>query len=656
MFDILERFSIKHRLFMLLTAPMSALVLFSISNLSTLFSEKNSLTLLKTHIIKAEKISSIVHELQKERGISVGYLSAPDEAKKQELLIQAKNTDKSIQELSGFLASSEITPKIMDNFSALAATRDKILDTSATIKDTVSYYSKIIENLSSGVMLAQQEAQDSKLKNMLLSHYYLFCAKESLGKTRAILNNVFIQNSFTDDALESFIKNKEDYELNLKRFKETATPQAKEFFEAKYQSDSVLKMQEMINLAMQKKKTGDFGIDAKMWFEKATDSINILHAVEQNNIRTMQLSIEELNGVVSKKIIFIITALSIFSVFMVLFVYAVLSSILSKLQVMQSVTKELASSGGDLTKRLNASGRDELVGMANSINSFIETTQNLVIKAKDAVLENSSISAELLQTSVIVGRKAEEVARALEESYQKNKNMMQVMIESSKSVDGVKNEMSAAGSSLVDSKNKLSLMLALVDRVVATEVEFSDRLHTLTKEAADVKNILSVIGDIADQTNLLALNAAIEAARAGEHGRGFAVVADEVRKLAERTQKSLTETNATIGVIVQSIMDAADQVEFNAKSIQELGENSKTIEISISKTSMAMETAFAAMGLLIKDIEKVTKEAMDVSNNLNAINDASAQNARSVEEIASVAEHLSVLTQNLSVVISQFKT
>ncbi len=156
---------------------------------------------------------------------------------------------------------------------------------------------------------------------------------------------------------------------------------------------------------------------------------------------------------------------------------------------------------------------------------------------------------------------------------------------------------------------KMAALEEYINKTHQAELELSDNLKSLTQNAEEIKNVLTIIADISDKTNLLALNAAIEAARAGEHGRGFAVVADEVRKLAENTQKSLTEINASVNVIVQSISDASGAVEKNAASALKLVDISEEVQGSLQEVNETIKETHEESLKDTENSEIIKKEA-----------------------------------------------
>jgi methyl-accepting chemotaxis protein len=187
------------------------------------------------------------------------------------------------------------------------------------------------------------------------------------------------------------------------------------------------------------------------------------------------------------------------------------------------------------------------------------------------------------------------------------------------------------------------------------QTELSSHLKHLRDEAEQIKQVLSVIGDIADQTNLLALNAAIEAARAGEHGRGFAVVADEVRKLAERTQKSLSETDITINTIVQSIADVSDKMSEGSEKILSLGSVSERVFKQMRSVETTVEKTFTSTTSLKEDAMTQAKQAQNIGISMENVTQLFAESARNIEEIAGAVTHLSEGTTELSNLLSGFK-
>ena len=316
----------------------------------------------------------------------------------------------------------------------------------------------------------------------------------------------------------------------------------------------------------------------------------------------------------------------------------------------------LSSGDGDLTRKLEVVGRDEIAEASTSINRFIEKVRILIAEAKNLSNENSSISHELSSTSLEVGRSVETSMNIVGNTTSKATTLKQEMNTGMNEAKSGKEELLKANNYLTEANNAILELTKEIQVSASTEIELAHRVQQLSSDASQVKDILVVIGDIADQTNLLALNAAIEAARAGEHGRGFAVVADEVRKLAERTQKSLQEINATINVIVQAIADSSDQMTSNSKKVESLATTASDVETKINNMFNVMGNATKVSDKTAENYLKTGSDIESMIDDVSRINDISSQNARSVEEIASAAEHLSRMTETLNLKLSEFRT
>ena len=316
----------------------------------------------------------------------------------------------------------------------------------------------------------------------------------------------------------------------------------------------------------------------------------------------------------------------------------------------------LSSGDGDLTRKLEVVGKDEIAKASEAINKFIEKVRVLIAQAKDISNENSSIANELSSTSVQTGRGVENSSKIVEDAGKDCTEIQSYMKESIEVAKGGKDDLKKALSYVDETLNTISNLSSEIAQTSDIENQMAGKIEQLSRDAEQVKSVLVVINDIADQTNLLALNAAIEAARAGEHGRGFAVVADEVRKLAERTQKSLTEINATINVIVQAINESSEQMSINSKQISELTGVANNAQNTIRDMSDIMRSAIGLSDKTIEDYIKTGKDIDDIVKSMEGISQISSQSTRSVEEIASAAEHLNKMTDTLNAKLGEFRT
>ena len=333
------------------------------------------------------------------------------------------------------------------------------------------------------------------------------------------------------------------------------------------------------------------------------------------------------------------------------------SKIVSSVESIENVAKDLAEGDGDLTSRLpiGKNAKDEIAITSSFINLFIAKIHSTVTEVGKTAEEAKSISEKTISSAKEISDSAHLQTKMVQESKDLVANVEheidlseQLAIQTTEdTIDNLE-----VLTQMSESLNKVVDSIAFASEEEAT---LSIRINSLASETMKIKDVLEMIRDIADQTNLLALNAAIEAARAGEHGRGFAVVADEVRKLAERTQKSLTEIDATISVVVQSVGDVSEGMGKNAENIKNISDEALTVKGIADESKQKIVTT-------IDTSRKASQAAVEISHmtkilisKMNETMKVSIQNQTISDSLIEIAGELSKASDALDRQMRGFK-
>ncbi|MFP6262580.1 methyl-accepting chemotaxis protein TlpB [Helicobacter pylori] len=341
----------------------------------------------------------------------------------------------------------------------------------------------------------------------------------------------------------------------------------------------------------------------------------------------------------------------------------VLTLIYAKLRIVKRidelVLKINAFSRGDKDLRIKidvGDRNDEISQVGHGVNLFVENARLIMEEIKGISTLNKTSMDKLVQI-------AQETQKSMKNSSTtlnsvKNKatdiaSMMNISIEQSQ---GLRKRLIETQGLVKESKDAIGDLFSQITESAHTEEELSSKVEQLSRNADDVKSILDIINDIADQTNLLALNAAIEAARAGEHGRGFAVVADEVRNLAGRTQKSLAEINSTIMVIVQEINDVSSQMNLNSQKMERLSDMSKSVQETYEKMSSNLSSVVLDSNQSMDDYAKSGHQIEAMVSDFAEVEKVASKTLADSSDILNIATHVSGTTMNLDKQVNLFKT
>ncbi|MBN2816301.1 MAG: methyl-accepting chemotaxis protein [Campylobacterales bacterium] len=330
--------------------------------------------------------------------------------------------------------------------------------------------------------------------------------------------------------------------------------------------------------------------------------------------------------------------------------------IFTPLKTLRNKIADLVSGDKDLTKRLTHKEGNEFGDAAVEVNKFIEMIQATVNDVKTLGVQNNEIASKIEKSSHIIREGTQKEQEFVQKTSKKSEDIKIVLEKTIAAATETQEKIEDANNQLQIARTSLSHMSSEVFGFVEIENELSEQLLGLKNDADQVKSVLDVIKDIAEQTNLLALNAAIEAARAGEHGRGFAVVADEVRKLAERTQKSLTEIDVSVSTIVQSINDVSDKIAENARNIENLTKISNEVEDNINTTSGAMNHSNELANRSKADSLTMSKDISIIIEYIENVEKLSTANGTSVLSIEADLKRLVSVASSLQKTIDEFKS
>lgn len=322
---------------------------------------------------------------------------------------------------------------------------------------------------------------------------------------------------------------------------------------------------------------------------------------------------------------------------------------------MSDVMDDIASGEGDLTKRLDVTSRDELGHLADNFNRFLCKLHDSIATVSQTTLQVSSAAAELDSTAGEMALGTEEVASqagtvaaAGEEMTATSNDIAQNCMTAA---EGARRASAAAVAGAAVVQETVQGM----GRIAARVRESASTVESLGARSDQIGEIIGTIEDIADQTNLLALNAAIEAARAGEQGRGFAVVADEVRALAERTTRATGEIGNMIKSIQSETRSAVGAMEGGVKEVEKgTAEAAKSGE-ALQDIIAQIESVTQQVNQIAVAAEEQTATTSEISSNMQQITAVVHQTAKGAQQSAAAAGQLSQLAESLQRVVKQFK-
>ncbi|MCF7506542.1 MULTISPECIES: methyl-accepting chemotaxis protein [Vibrio] len=657
----LSDMSFKQKIIALLILPILGFLWLSVSAISKGVETTSEMSSLNQLTRLSVVYSELVHELQKERGMTAGFIGSQGTQFVSELRSQRTSADSRRDQRNEYWQSADIdlpqinrlNSEISQSLNQITTIRNRVDSQSIPLSEALGYYTKLNAKLLSVSALIAELSSDSTITTETIAYYNFLQGKERAGIERAVLNNTFSKNEFGPGMLVKFISLVTEQNTYFSNFKVLSTADNVRFFEQQLNDRSVAEVEKLRQLA--ESKMSGFDVDPVYWFAQSTARIVQLKKTENQLADSLIALTDQKTQQAQSAMMGSIAMFVVITLFATFVSFKAITDLTTRVKDLNLVLSKVRDDN-DLTVRATYLGESELGQISSSLNETLEKFSQVIDNLSQSSLTLASAAEETAQT-------CQYNSNTLVEQQDQIGLIATATEELSATVNEVaaKTQQTATSAKMVDQQSQEGLSTVQHSyesiEILASEINgLAEKITHLHESSNNINSVIDVIKSVADQTNLLALNAAIEAARAGEQGRGFAVVADEVRTLAQRTQESTLEIEGFISSLQSDVQTAFNVIENSKKMSSRAVEDSREVEQTLQDISSAVSEIFSMTEQIATATEEQAVVTQDIAQNVVAVEQKSTESTTGATQIAATAKEQAELATSLKELSNTFKS
>ncbi|MFS0824944.1 methyl-accepting chemotaxis protein [Pseudomonas phoenicis] len=602
----------------------------------------------------ARKLSDVVTTIQRERGASGVFLGSNGKTMQDKLHSLRGETDQTVNAMRAqSLEGLPVPDKMLRALNDLADLRRSVDTLAINNVESGARFTDLIKNLIGFSYTLETSIEDPEILRALSSLNQFADMKERSGRERVLLGLAFNQNRFDAPLLSRFSRNMGEFSGYFEAFQRWAPAEYKARLETVLQQPASLEVARLQKLGFDTPLGEPLNIKPEDWFNLATTRIDMMAKVEAELGLTV-VGLADTQRSTAEHSLYLASAMV---VLMLIAVLCLASLIIRNIRVaVVDVNRTLvALATRDLTARTQYTGKDEFGEIARNLDNMVMQIDEVIAEIGSATAQVATAaeqsSAVALQTSNNVAQQrqgTDQVVTAISE-------MSSTVKDVARSTTDAANMSQRVNASTVQGKTEIGNTIDLIKGLEVQAAQTATIIDELKGESDSISSVLDVIRGVAEQTNLLALNAAIEAARAGEQGRGFAVVADEVRNLAQKTQDSTVSIQSMIANLQSGSERAATSMQETLGKAQEGARNIVRAGELLEQITDGMANISDSNIQVASATEQQSQVAEEIHRNVNDISMLVIQVSAGAEQTASTSRELARLAEQQQRLVGRFK-